>query len=169
MSEVDLQCMCTNYLNPVIRSYVQCDRISSTVRIGVYDRRSIGDADRVFITEEVVHPEYSSSSFGFDAMIMKLRRKSERPYIRILNDGAANLEDEELTVIGFGDTLIGNSVLLPNVMQETQLDYVDNDACKEMHGNFIIQDDMLCAYRDNTDSWCVVSDVWSGFREETPP
>jgi hypothetical protein len=115
------------------------------------------DAERIVIQETVVHPDYSLSSFRFDAMIMKLRAKSTRTYARLLNDDVGTPDDtDELTVIGFGDTEIGNGVRLPTELQETQLDYIDNEECKTMHGNWIIQEDMLCAYRDDTDSWCVL-------------
>jgi len=137
----------------LVLTAAHCDRISSTVRIGVYDRMRMGDAERLLIVDEVVHPEYTTSSFRFDAMLMKLRIPSTRPFIKILNDNDSTPGAiDELTVIGFGDTVVGNGVRIPNIMQETQLDYVDNERCRDMHGNYIIQDDMLCAYRNNTDS-----------------
>jgi hypothetical protein len=88
-----------------------------------------------------------------DIMIMKLKDKSTKPYIK-LNPNSTD-DGQELTVIGFGDTLKGYGLVIPTELQEVQLNYLTNEECQDMHRRYTISDDMMCALGKEKDSWYV--------------
>ena len=125
------------------------------VIIGRYNRKSWvdDDAETIDIEEQILYPLYSSNGFDHDIMLLKLADKSRKPYTKL---SQRNLADEdELTVIGFGDTIKGSALVIPNELQEVELKYMTNDDCKDMHGSNAISDDMMCAQETNKDSWYV--------------
>ena len=88
-------------------------------------------------------------------MIVKLKNKSTKPYIKLNPDSPH--EGQELTVIGFGDTDKGSgSVVIPTVLNQVDVTYITNEQCQSMHlDRYEISDDMICAMGDNKDTWYV--------------
>ena len=89
-------------------------------------------------------------------MIVKLKESSDSTYAQI-NPEPTIPEDEdedgnELTVIGFGDTTATSEDVVPTILQEAQVEYVNPRRCRSVHGSWMIQDDMLCAYGSGTDA-----------------
>jgi secreted trypsin-like serine protease len=127
------------------------------VIIGRHSRSSGNedDSETIAIKERIRHPDYNENAFPFDIMILQLKNKSTKPYVK-LNQFANVPEDGgELHVIGFGDATTASSLVLPTRLQEVEVDYVTNKDCMENHGSSRIKDDMLCASKAGKDSWCV--------------
>jgi hypothetical protein len=94
-------------------------------------------------------------------MIMKLKDKSTKPYIKLSPNSPD--DGQEVTVVGFGDTLEGSGVVLPTELQEVQLNYLTNKECQDMHGRYTISDDMMCALGEDKDSWYVTFASWNEY------
>jgi trypsin len=99
----------------------------------------------------VPHPAYDVSQFSNDIMILKLNDRSDKQYLKLKREVPD--DGEELTVIGFGDIDKGSGMVIPNKLQEVDLDYVTAAHCREAHGQDMITDDMLCAFASGLDSW----------------
>jgi trypsin len=115
------------------------------------DRKAAGDSEFIYISKEVIHPKYDDLDYPYDIMLLKLNAKSDKKYLK-LERGEPD-DGEELTVIGFGDTVKGAGQVIPKKLQEVDLDYVTNSYCSAIHGNDMITDDMLCAFASGQDSW----------------
>jgi hypothetical protein len=134
---------------------------ANDIIIGRYSRSNYEDDDSetIDIEEKVLYPRYHSQLFSNDLMIMKLKQKSTKPFVKLSQYSPE--DGEELTVIGFGDTMTGSALVIPTELNEVQLNYVNNDDCQDMHGSSSISDDMMCALEKNKDSWYVRFPTWS--------
>lgn len=89
-------------------------------------------------------------------MVMKLVSPSDKPYVRLNLNESVPAIDDELRVMGFGDIVASSSEqVIPDVLNEVDVDYVTQNACSEAYGYNLIEDDMLCAAGDGKDAWCV--------------
>jgi secreted trypsin-like serine protease len=129
---------------------------ANDIYIGRHSRQSgVNDSsERIDIEEKVLNPSYRSWSYGNDLMIMKLKDKSTKPYIKLSPNSPD--DGQELTVIGFGDTSAGSGLVIPTKLQEVQLNYLPNEECQDMIGHYTIADDMMCALEIDKDSWYVL-------------
>lgn len=90
-------------------------------------------------------------------MILKLKEVSTKPFVKLRKDPFI---DQKLTVIGMGAIATNsmNNALANNPLKEAQFGYMENNQCQDLHGyNVEISNDMLCAFEDNKDIWCVES------------
>jgi hypothetical protein len=127
------------------------------VIIGRHSRKSgdEDDSETIAIKERIRHPDYDENAFPFDIMILQLKNKSTKPYVKLNRFANVPEDGGELHVIGFGDVTTASSLVLPTRLQEVEVDYVTNKDCTEKHGSSMIKDDMLCARKTGKDSWYV--------------
>lgn len=102
-------------------------------------------AERIPISTIRVHSAHGlGASLSNDFALFKLSSPSSNPTVRLnTNANIPKLSDPELTVIGWGTTVQGvNS--RPSVLQEVDVDYVSNNACKGAYGFNAVTNDMIC-------------------------
>lgn len=132
---------------------LQCLNADNSATIGISSRVSgVSQFDDIAIDLKVVHPDYSTSSFPNDIMVMKLRSPSDKQYVRLNRNEDQPQSGDELWVVGFGDTIADEGQKIPTVLNEVNVKYVDNDTCSKAHGGNLIKDDMLCASDTGKDS-----------------
>jgi hypothetical protein len=125
------------------------------VSIGVQSREEdwIGGYETIPIESKVVHPLDGTDGYSNDIMIMKLRSPSDQQYVRLNSNSSLPKIDQQMWVVGFGDTIAGSGQLIPDVLNEVDVNYVTQSACDLAFGNDLIHDDMLCAEEDGKDGW----------------
>jgi len=103
-----------------------------------------GSAERRSITERIIHPDYSGSTFANDFMVMKLNEPviGLEP-VKINGDPEFPAAEATLTAIGFGTIREGGWG--PRLLQEVDVQYVSQEQCNEEYSGDIIEDVMLCA------------------------
>ncbi len=125
---------------------------------GVQDVFEVLFGESIDVDVEVIHPRYGQGFNEFDIMILKLAEPSELPYIQLnLEDNVPNVNDE-LWVMGFGDTeplqFIQNFAF---VLMVVDLDYVPPEECDLAYGYNLIQDHMMCtSSSENKAPWYVL-------------
>ena len=140
------------------------DKDKMSFQIGAY--KNSNDGRTVKINSKIVHPQYNENEFTNDIVIYQLEANMDLPYYIELDrdsdgpDGPEevvnydNSEDNELVVVGFGDTDPDNTKNeYPNSLYKVEVTYVDNKTCDKKHGsNNEISDGMLCVGGDGYDS-----------------
>ncbi|GMH36841.1 hypothetical protein BSKO_04714 [Bryopsis sp. KO-2023] len=115
-----------------------------------------GQGEELFVTQTIVHPEYSGSPFnGNDIALLELKRPSKT--VKVF----ANLPDAD-TVYQFSHRFLtlgwgGRGADVRNKLQCSQfLDYVDTQTCekswKKSNGDVSIRESMLCAFNPLSDT-----------------
>lgn len=108
------------------------------------------------IAEKVIHPLYGTAGVGYsyDAMVMKLAQSSNQQYIMLNLDESVPVSDQVLWVLGFGDIAASEKEqVLPDVLNEVDVQYIPNDVCSMDFGEDLIHDDMICAASNGKDAW----------------
>jgi len=127
------------------------------IEIGKYEKNDITDVSEQFVSDfEIVHPDYDEDTTRYDVMLVRLKGTCTlaKP-VRINSDGNIPSNGSMLTVIGMG---YNGNWDLPDVFQETSVQYQVNDQCDDLvDENGITLDgdlypDMLCAGYDGRDS-----------------
>jgi secreted trypsin-like serine protease len=134
-----------------------CYRSFDKIEIGKYKKNDVTDISEEFESEfEIVHPGYDEDTTRYDVMLVKLKGTSTLATpVRINRDEDVPSNGSMLTVIGMG---YNGDWQLPNVFQETSVQYQINDQCDDIideHGITLDGDlypDMLCAGYDGRDS-----------------
>lgn len=140
-----------------------CQKAIRRVQVGRWNREDPSEdfEDIAVVSPEFIHPLYSDGdSYPNDYMLLKLVRKSTKPYIRLnFNSSVPTGQNvDEVTVIGFGNTVPGVSSL-SDILQEVDLTYVPNAVCelsKDQVDNLEyagkITTNMICAQDNGQDS-----------------
>lgn len=127
------------------------------IEIGKYEKNDITDVSEQFVSDfEIVHPDYDEDTTRYDVMLVKLKGTCTlaKP-VKINSDGNVPSNGSMLTVVGMG---YNGNWDLPDVFQETSVQYQVNDQCDDLiDENGITLDgdlypDMLCAGYDGRDS-----------------
>jgi trypsin len=146
----------------IVLTAAHCRGSAVRVQVGRWDRQSATDNyDEISISfPEFPHPDYSDDGFRNDFMLLKLTSPSTKPVIRLNADPTVprgNIPDE-VTVIGFGNTLFGVSSFA-DILQEVSLSYIPNSICEQAKDPTMnlsyqhqILDSMLCAGDQGEDS-----------------
>eukprot|EP00957_Ditylum_brightwellii_P105756 8065402-Ditylum_brightwellii.AAC.1 len=79
---------------------------------------------------------------------------SSVPFVKLnADDGAPNVENASLVVVGWGDTDPRSQVQeLADELREVEVKYVPNDECADAHGTNEVTDDMICAADEGEDA-----------------
>lgn len=146
----------------VVLTAAHCQGVANRVHIGQWNRSDINDDyDNIAITiPEFPHPDYVESAFEYDFLILKLEGSSSREYLRLnanANIPQSDVQDE-VTVIGFGNTISGVQSLA-EILQQVTLSYIPNSVCELSKDSSLdltyqnkIIDAMLCAGDSGQDS-----------------
>ena len=117
--------------------------------------------------DESIHPDYddaiccgyyeSSWFYGVknDVMILKLSGESTKPIIKLNNSPSWPKDNDELHVIGFGDTSRDpERYTSPNELHEVTVGYIPNGECiaKSIYPSKLIDKTMLCALDHREDA-----------------
>eukprot|EP00532_Pseudo-nitzschia_australis_P008418 CAMPEP_0168177622 /NCGR_PEP_ID=MMETSP0139_2-20121125/8575_1 /TAXON_ID=44445 /ORGANISM="Pseudo-nitzschia australis, Strain 10249 10 AB" /LENGTH=568 /DNA_ID=CAMNT_0008096731 /DNA_START=623 /DNA_END=2329 /DNA_ORIENTATION=- len=125
-----------------------CVGASDQLRIGAYRHNFDGEAIKIRST--VVHHNYVDDKFNNDIAIYVLKKKASYDYIQLDKE---RIDGGSFTVIGFGDTDKGDSMVLSKQLHEVELGYVDSDVCDDGHGDRDeVLEDMMCLAGDEKDS-----------------
>jgi secreted trypsin-like serine protease len=136
-----------------VLSAAHCADAADSLLIGARTDPNVGLVS-VGYQEFLMHPEYQGSGFGYDIMIFYLDQPvTNVPYITLAKTPIDTV-GQRLTVLGFGDTRGDGTgrLFLSDLLMETEVAYVDPQACIEAHGLDPITDDMLCAKESGTDA-----------------
>jgi secreted trypsin-like serine protease len=134
---------------------------ASYVEVGEYDRTTRSDrAQFRFIEDQIAHPSYDPEEYEWDVMVMRLNSPVSKQYVHLNSDPSFPRESAELSVLGFGLTTYekdpdGETTgILPDILQEATLNYVDNEECDRMYRSSTdeITSDMLCAAAGGRDA-----------------
>lgn len=103
------------------------------------------------------HPDYGSSGYDHDIMVIKLETPSAKPTIRLNAD--PNLPEAEramkMWTMGFGATDASTRQGNPTELQVIDVEYVPQNTCGASFRMIDISDDMLCATADEKGVWYV--------------
>ena len=150
----------------LVLTAAHCRSVLGEALVGRWVQEKRGDdynddgRERFRIVSEHVHPQYNSQKFPHDLMLLKLDGVSTKQYVR-LNQNATIPKGfrDELTVIGFGHTLVGNELSAAEVLQQVDITYIPNDECElskdpQTKADYrgLVTDDMLCASDTRQDS-----------------
>jgi secreted trypsin-like serine protease len=117
------------------------------VLVGPYIQSSIlGGAEYIGVQGEVPHPSYDSGSQAYDFMLLKLDNRVTNPNLTpiLVNAEVSNpIDDDVLTVIGFGATSEGGSG--STQLQEVNVNYIDYGTCNSLYSGDIVDSVMFCA------------------------
>jgi hypothetical protein len=106
---------------------------------------SNNEVDNLLFETLVVHPNYTGfhdvAGDGYrlqhDLMLVKLYGESDKPVVRLHNPNTdpEPTPDEELSVLGWGDTdpALGEPEL-PTILQTASVNYIPNDICEKING-----------------------------------
>ena len=131
--------------------------------IGRHNLRE-NDGEVIPMKEQLPHPNYGGvPNFDNDFMLVFLSRATTAnvELIKLNTDSSVPDIDEEVTVMGWGDTDISNHVsTLTDVLLEVQVKVISNDECDNSSGsidgsgtyNGRITQNMLCAEANLKDS-----------------
>jgi secreted trypsin-like serine protease len=112
------------------------------------------DSQSIEIDQQIRHPNYIPANFPFDIMIITLKERSDKPFIKLNRDETVPELNTLLSVLGFGYTYVGaTNNILPTVLQEASLNYMENNECDQKFGANDVTNDMLCASDVNKDAW----------------
>lgn len=142
-------CAASLIAEDVILSAAHCAGIGSdSIIVGAHQKwwgQTSGDAERRTIApDRRVHPDYDSSTFANDFVVMKLTEPVTHIEPVMLNGNMASPESgETLTAIGFGSLSQGGWT--PRLLQEVDVQYVSHEQCNIQYDGDIIEDVMLCA------------------------
>eukprot|EP00934_Nitzschia_sp_Nitz4_P004364 Nitzschia sp. Nitz4//scaffold232_size35869//9056//12145//NITZ4_007804-RA/size35869-processed-gene-0.17-mRNA-1//-1//CDS//3329543321//4354//frame0 len=139
-----------------------CQGSIARAHVGRYNRVDANDdyEDIDVLSPVYPHPEYSSEGFPHDFLLLKLARASTKPRAILNSDSSipvGGIEDE-LTVVGFGNTIYGVSSQ-SHILQEVNVSYIPNYICEQSKDARLgltyqnqITDSMLCAGDSGEDS-----------------
>ena len=146
----------------MVLTAAHCQGATRRAHVGRWNRQDSNDNydDIAIQYPEFPHPEYSLDGFANDFMLVLLEGQSSKQTIP-LNANAdiprGNTEDE-VTVIGFGNTISGVTSLA-DVLQEVDVTYIPNSICELSKDSSLdlsyqnqIVDSMLCAGDSGQDS-----------------
>ena len=134
-----------------------CKESFDKIEIGKHEKNDITDLSEEFDPDfEILHPDFDEETTRFDVMLVKLKGTTTMATpVRLNKDEALPPNGMMLTVIGMGYNGIWE---LPNVFQETNVQYQVNDQCEKIvDENEItlkgdLYPDMLCAGSEGRDS-----------------
>lgn len=131
-----------------------CRDAANEVIIGRHDRINmiLDTSETIPIAKKTLYPEYPSYNnyLAYDLMLVKLNGKSNKPFVKIRN--AEPNPEERLTVIGFGNSILGSRPVIPEKLLEVELGYISQEQCQEMHFPTRLSNDMLCALESGKDA-----------------
>jgi len=142
----------------MVMTAAHCVGSFDKIEIGKYQKNDITDESEIFESFfEILHPDYDEETTRHDVMLIKLDGSSKLATpVRINSDETIPSNGSMLTVIGMGYNANWD---LPNVFQETSVQYQINEQCEELvdedNGVTLKGDlypDMLCAGYDERDS-----------------
>jgi trypsin len=135
----------------VVLTAAHCQRaFDSNVLVGPYIYGSTsGGAEYIDVQQQVPHPSYESKSNAYDFMLLKLKTSVTNPNltpIAVNSLGSSPVDNEVLTVIGFGATSEDGSIFGSSQLQEVDVNYIDYSTCNNLYaGHHIIDSVMFCA------------------------
>ena len=141
----------TFFLVPLLTDLI-LSTASNSVRVGRTSRTSADNSEFITISQKVIYPNYTSGKFPYDMMVMKLSNPSTHQYLQINSNSALPTSGQQLTVMGFGETIPSDMFSIPTQLQEVQVNYVDQSTCAAMQVNTLTSD-MMCAAASGKDSW----------------
>lgn len=135
---------------------LKCEPAADSVIVGMesLDQSFEQEYFPIAIEQKVVNPLYGSVGYSYDAMLMKLATPSNQQYIMLNLNDSLPVVDQQLWVLGFGDIAASEKEqVLPDVLNEVDVQYIDPTACATEYGDNLIHDDMLCAASNGKDAW----------------
>jgi len=100
-----------------------------------------------------IHENYGDNYVN-DVMIVKLGGSvdtSAYPIISINTDGSAPASGDDLTTMGWGQTIAGSSTSMANTLNEVEVTAISQVACQSMYGGYL-QENMFCAMDPGQDA-----------------
>jgi len=146
-----------NWVLSAAHCYEKSDPPVSVV-ISDFDLSTYQGTERIEVEEIVVHPEYNKRTLEFDFLLLRLSEDSAFNPI-LLSDAETNVDGEDLTIIGFGDTAGDTDddteiTRYPRILQKASVQVVDKEVCRENYDTvgWEITDEMICAGGGGSDS-----------------
>jgi len=108
-----------------------------------------GTGVRRTIIQRVPHPNYNDRTVNYDYMLLKLNspvNTTEYPPIQLNNNGAVPMNEQILTVIGFGAQNQG-STATPSRLQKVDVNYISTNTCNNpsSYSGQVQGETMFCA------------------------
>mmetsp|Transcript_41933 Transcript_41933/g.47654 ORF Transcript_41933/g.47654 Transcript_41933/m.47654 type:complete len:704 (-) Transcript_41933:39-2150(-) len=124
----------------------------ATNQVYIGQSRKFGTAGtgvRRTIIQRVPHPNYNDRTVNYDYMLLKLNspvNTTEYPPIQLNNNGAVPMNEQILTVIGFGAQNQG-STATPSRLQEVDVNYISTNTCNNpsSYSGQVQGETMFCA------------------------
>ena len=106
----------------------------------------------VKIIKQFPHPDFDPVTFSNDLMLFKLSEKCTSVKPVILSDDFDLIENEQVTVLGWGVTIESGSG--SRILREVDLSYVSAEECAGENYDYgdIVEDNMVCAVGDMKDA-----------------
>lgn len=144
-------CGATLIHEDILLSAAHCEGTFSNVNVQIGGNLASGADAREVIRASIerVHPNFSTSTFEDDLMLIKLTKSSTAPFVPWNNVSSVPADGSSVKVIGFGRTV--EDGVRSDVLQEANLNVVNFTTCNAEYG-FLIESKMLCAAADGKDS-----------------
>lgn len=146
----------------VVLSAAHCASTASAIaaRINPHFLTNPQESSEILPVLQVLqHPLYSTqSSYDHDLMLLRLGQNSTHAHVRLNPNPAVPIEEQLLTVMGWG-TVTQGTADLPEVLQTANVIYLNNQNCETLTlngnlGDYVgeLTDDMMCAYEAGSGS-----------------
>ena len=114
----------------IVLSAAHCAGAGSALINPLHLNSPVENSEKFGVLYEVIHPLYIHSDVDFhhDLLITKLNGKSTLPYVRLNTDDAVPVQDQTMTVMGWGVNMTHGSTSL-NHMQVVNNTYITNEEC----------------------------------------
>lgn len=142
----------------VILTAGHCSTFFDGVHIDRYDVNDSGDY--LMVEEHYPHPNYGNV-IQSDFALAKLYGRSEKTVVGLNTAESTPVDDDYLTVMGWGVTVEGVSSSQSDVLREVEVQYMSNEECDASSGNYAgdfvtyggyIEGNMMCAWSSNKDA-----------------
>lgn len=130
------------------------------MQIDRYDVDQSEGYDTLLVEEHYPHPNYGNI-IQSDFALAKLYGRSDKPLVALNIDTETPVDDEYLTVMGWGVTVEGVSSTQSDVLREVDVQYMSNAECDASSGSYngdfvtydgYIEGNMMCAWSENKDA-----------------
>ena len=130
------------------------------MQIDRYDVDQEDGYDHMMVEEHYAHPNYGNV-IQSDFALAKLYGRSFKPLVELNTEDVTPVDDEYLTVMGWGVTVEGLTSTQADALREVEVQYMSNEECDASSGSYegdfvtydgYIETNMMCAWSKNKDA-----------------
>jgi trypsin len=129
------------------------------VGVGRQSQSQDPDTYETFTTvQAMVHPQFNNYTLNFDFGLIQLDGTSTQQFIKLNSDAQVPVDEQEVTVTGFGDMDPSLGTDYADTLQEVTVNVIANSRCEKIKGAKglslygLIDEEVLCAIDSGEDA-----------------